>query len=395
MKSKIFAGLVWGLFLLVVSASAAPMPERKISRPESASITAIVEGFLQTVRSEDWDKAEKYFFSDFWKSHKKMLLDGSLLKANAGQGKSAASILAYPKPIIGESVVRGNYAWVELLTGNDPSAQQGILYLELGRENGDWKLLRFPPSPWARDAARADRDGKAAGRWLLAMLQDGTLSAEERGQIRLILPSYYALAMQVYWEPKNIKNANKMSRRSPPTRLTEATITAIDSAIRPDWPAKAGNQKVIDGAVFVGNPAEEVQVKAKNLADQALQKIYQDLIQAKGQFSELALFDQQHVKLTNEQLTFGPTTWTKSVPAPKMTAPRINIYTRSPQLVTSQVLDYPRIVFLRQKIEISCSVLVKDKALRDFIEQTIEKRTEKLQNYERQLGGEPLRNPYS
>jgi len=357
------------------TAQAAPDPEEQFQR--QYEVAAVVDGFLQAVRKQEWAKAAKFFSTEFRKIHQKELLDGRLLHYDPHAGKTVQSILHYPGACVERVTIRGDRAWAEIRAGCSPWSQAGIMALELMREDGEWKLLRFPSPSETRDVLRAGYDGEAAGRWFKGMLSDGEFTEEEQAEIAEVLDRYYAAVVQMQWHVEGRPLAPPMYRPATMDWLREIAQRVKD----------AESKFSVASVVFWPKPSEDVVCVGEALAKQAIRQIYEDLAAAKDKYPELAKFNEENVRLSESKLSYHP-----SPPqgTQKITKPEILISIRMPNVGESQVSFNNRIFLPRQKLGATRFLSVDDKQLTEFVKETIEANIEPLIRFEKLLGGEAV-----
>lgn len=350
-------------------------PHEELQRQYEVAV--VVNNLMQALRKEDWTKAVAFFCADFRQAHQKELLDGNLLRYDPHIGKSSQSILHYPGACVRRVAIRGERAWAEIQAGCGPWGQVGITALELVREQGQWKLLRFPPSSEALDALRAGYDGESAGQWFKGMLSDGDFSQEEQAEIAEVLDAYYAMVVQLESE---VEGRPLPRRKFVPATMHELKKVAESLKARPDLN--------IARITFWCEPRENVAPVSQALVEQAIQHIYEGLAAVRDEYPELAKFDEEHVKISDSGLSYAPNPpkWHQKNLATVM------VSIRAPYLGGSQAA-FPRRIFLpRQKLAVSGSPARTDKPLEKLVTQTIEKNIEPLIRFEKVLGGEAVRD---
>jgi len=357
-------------------AQTAPNPEEQFQR--QYEVVVVVNGFLQAVQKEDWAKAANFFSAEFRKTHEKDLLDGSLLSYDPHAGKSTEAMLHSPGAFVERVTIRGDRAWAEVRTGGSPWSQAGIMALELMREEGEWKLLRFPSPSGTLDVLRAGYDGEAAGRWFKGMLSDGEFTEEEQAKIAEVLDRYYAVVVQMESQVEG-RHLHSPDYRSATTEELRRIAERLKD--RPDLKPHS--------IIFWPKPSEDVLCVREALAEQAVRQVYEDLAVAKDKYPELAKFDEENVRLSENKLSYHP-----SPPqgTQKITKPYIWVSIRIsvPNASESQVSFNNQILLPRQKLGATRYLSVDDKQLAEFVKETIEKNIEPLIRFEKLLGGEPV-----
>lgn len=349
---------------------------------ERRAVASVVSRFIEAVQKRDWKEASSLFAADFRRAQEKTLRDGSLLRYRWGIRKSAQSVLHDPRCRMTEIIVRGDFAWARAEVSGGRWAQGGAVTLELARERGSWRLLRFPPSAASADAVRAGFDGEAAGHWLQAMLEDRRLSQQELVQIAAVLPAYYAVLV----ERVSARQPRLLRSLRPHIEVIDATT---DDLKRLPAGLAAPPDSHVQRLVFWRFPSKQVQAASRALARQAIHRIYDDLIAVKAKYPELAQFDAGHVRLTGTGLWYAPVRSDYE----KVTAPTIGVGIDRPYLGATQ-FALPAVLLPRQQLAVTRQVRVKDKTLEQFAEQAINKCLAPLAGYEGELGGEPLRMNY-
>ena len=355
------------------AAQLAPNPDERFQRQHEVAV--VVDGFLQAVQKEDWAEVANFFSTKFRKTHEKELLDGSLLSYDPHAGKSTEAMLHVPGACVERVTIRGDRAWAQVRAGCSPWSQTGIMALELTREEGEWKLLRFPSPSGTLDVLRADYDGEAAGRWFKGMLSDGEFTEEEQAEIGQVLDAYYAVVVQM--------QSNVEGRPLPPPDYRPATMEQLIGIYgrlktRPDL--------TVHSITFWRKPSEDVVCVSEALAKQALRQIYEDLAAAKDKYPELAKFDEENVRVSEDGLSYAPNP-TKG--HEKVAAPNLGASIRAPYLGVSQTIQW-RIFLPRQKLAVYRYAWVTDEQLAEFVKETIEKNIEPLIRFEEILGGEAV-----
>ena len=349
------------------------------SSANRAEVTAVVENLLEFVRGKDWTRAADYFRSGFRKVHSKELLNGSLL-GQGRRGKSSQAVLAGDSAHVRLVEVRGDYAWVQVQVGTDDDsyAQVGLTTLELFKEQGRWRVVRFPPSRYASEAMRASHDSASVGQWLRWLLNDGEFTPDEQKQIADILPRYYGLLVERKWREEG------STRRQPPPIVRAADLTSLTELAER---LKSQPELSIEKVVLWDQPSADVIEASRVLAKQVLHSIYTDLCELRDQHPELAKLDDAHVKLTDTSLFYEPET----VPDhQKTSSPRIVVVIGVPYLGVSQMAFPQRILLAKQKLEIHRQVFVQGNDLKTAVASVIERNIRPATERERALGGEPF-----
>ena len=337
----------------------------------------VANGFLQVLQAKEWRKVANFFSSDFRRTHKKEILNGSLFEYTPG--KNIMTVFDDPRNTAFDTKVRGNKAWamVGIEHKSDRFEQYCMCEIELVKEGSDWKIMCFPPSMNAFCESRADNDGDAAGRWFQNMISDGDFSTQEQAQLKPMLSKYYiarivivhnAVVEQIHtcdeWSNMDIKSLMELTNRV--DHYTDRKVLFIS---------------------FWRNPTQEIKSKSSSLAKQAVQRLYNDLTAARDKYPELAKFDKEHVRFGDGGFSYQPN---KPVKHQKIASPNIGFYVGEPYFGPTQD-NYPRVIFPRQKLSVYKSIYVKDEKLRSFISQCIEKNIKPFSDYEKTLDSSPVR----
>ena len=362
------------------AARAAPSPPVARTAPDSEEqevlpreVIDVAQAFVDALAEDDWATAAGFFCADFYKAHREELLDGTLLGRKYDIGKGVCRIFNNEK--VTRATIRGDRAWAIAQTrGMGPLRQGHFSALELIREEGGWKLLRFPPAPYAYCAATAGHSGSSAGYWFKSMLSDGEFSPQEQAEIAEVLDRYYAIVVQM--------QSKIEERHLPSPDYHSATMQQLTEVYER---LKARPELEIRSITFWPKPSEDVVCVGEALAEQAVRQIYEDLAAAKDKYPELAKFDEKHVTLTEGGLSYFP-----NPPIPhQKNGPTVMVYIDRPYLGVSQAM-FPRRIFLpRQKLAVSRQPGSTDEPIHNFARQTIEKNIEPLIRVEKLLGGEP------
>jgi len=208
------------------------------------------------------------------------------------------------------------------------------------------------------------------------MLSDGEFTEEEQAEIAEVLDSYYAVVVQMQRQVEGRPLPLPMYRPATMEWLTKRA-TRLEEA-RPGFK--------VASIAFWPEPDENISTVAQALAEQAIRQIYEDLAAAKDKYPELAKFDEENVRVSENKLSYHP-----SPPqgTQKITKPYILVSIGMPSLGISQVL-FNNLIWPRQKRAAYRLAAVADQQLAEFVKQTVEKNIEPLIRFEKLLGGEAV-----
>ncbi len=336
----------------------------------------VAQSFLDVLQAENWAKAIEFFCADFRKAHRQELLDGSLLQK--GRGKQSSVSVFFAGQAGEYATMRGERAWVGVsASSGGRHSKIGLATLELVREDGEWKVLRYPPSYDVSYARRAGYDGEAAGRWFRGMLSDGEFTEEEQAEIAQVLDRYYAVVVQM--------ESQAEGRPLPPPMYRPATMEWLTKRATHLEEARPGFK--LASIAFWPEPDEDITTVAQALAEQAIRQVHKDLAAIKDEYPELADFGQENVNFSDTSLFYAPN---PSEPGQKGSVPTISVSIGTPYLGVTQATFPQRIFLPRQKLAVGRHAWVTDEQLAKCVKETIEKNVVPLIRFEKILGGEPV-----
>jgi len=236
------------------------------------------------------------------------------------------------------------------------------------------------PSPSdTRDVLRAGYDGEAAGYWFKSMLSDGEFTEEEQAEIAKVLDRYYAVVVQM--------QSKIEERHLPLPTYRPATIQWLREfagQTKDEW----SGFKIVSIS-FWPEPDEDISTVAQALAEQAIRQIYKDLAAAKDKYPELAKFDEEHVRLKQDQLGYDPDLAPPRGYGESQYRFLISVSICTPDFGPAKTSAW-RILFPHQKLGAYRHTVVTDEQLAEFVKETIEKNIEPLIRFEKLLGGEAV-----
>ncbi len=237
----------------------------------------------------------------------------------------------------------------------------------------------FSPQAKAAQTMTADESKIAA------MFSDEKITPEEKKEIAEIMKAGECYGMKV---KLNYKNEKDTAARIFYTGSTPDRMETISERLGDTFYSKT---YTMNGAqVWLWhNPSPEVEKSAQATAKAVIQKIYDDITAIKDKYSELAKFDKDHVKISNNSLHYAPNPAHSNRTNRKISSPTISVSLGEPSLGgTPQMMSVP--VFPAQKLELIRFIAAEDEELSKRIRDIITRDIEPLIQAEIALGSYPV-----
>jgi len=216
---------------------------------------------------------------------------------------------------------------------------------------------------------------------IAAIIKNGLFTKAKREQVSRIMTAgrYYGMKVDMRYRVG--------SQDVVITKFAGASANAMQTLAN----RLGGTAKLADVRVWLWkDPDPAVTKAAQSKARRVIGQIYTDIAAISSAYPELKLFDKDHVKVTDQDLSFQPNGGiTKS--RSKVTTPYIIVEAREPALGVEAQASFPSLLFPLQKLQLTWLVIIDDEALKNKIIAIVTNDAQPLADAERALGGAPIR----
>jgi hypothetical protein len=215
-----------------------------------------------------------------------------------------------------------------------------------------------------------------------AILKGGKFTLPKREQVARIMTAgrYYGMKIDLRYRAD--------SQDVVITTFAGDTVSEMQTLANP----LGGTRKLTDVRVWLWKePDPAVTKAAQSRARRIIGQIYNEIAAISKSYPELALFDKDHVSVTDQSLSFQPSGEGLTKSRSKVNTPYISVGTREPQLGVGTQASFPSLLFPAQKLQLTWFVIIDDEALKNKIIAIVTNDAQPLIDAEKSMGGAPIR----
>jgi len=211
-----------------------------------------------------------------------------------------------------------------------------------------------------------------------AIIKSGKFMLPKREQVARIMTSgrYYGMRVDLKYHVDNHDLAI--------TKFAGDTASEMQTLVNP----LGITAKLTDVRVWLWKePDSKVVAAAQSRAKRVIAHIYTEIEAISNTSPELALFDKDHVKVTDQDLIFAPNENRTS----KVSRPYILIESREPLLGVETQALFPSALFPLQKLQLTWIIYMEDETLKNRIISIVNNASQPLIDAEQAMGGSPIK----